>query len=151
MIMCICIKNYSKKGACMNYLKTIFIATILLNLNYVIASEYIAYTQEPTDLEAQTTLTEEATPVAAPPTQEGTKEITAIETWNNHLTILAEQGQYWNVNSNIPTDSWKEEAFRLAKKALDTDKTIAESLQSAFFNAITAKIKQENGEFTAST
>ena len=59
--------------------------------------------------------------------------------------------QHWNKNSNVPTDSWKEEAIALAKEALDQDKNIVNTLKSAFFNAITEKIKIEEDEFSAST
>lgn len=139
----------------MNYLKTICIATILLNLHVTRAFEYPAYTQEePANLEetAEPISTEE--PQQEIPTSNEVQEeniVSATAEWNNHLTELAEPGQYWNVNSNIPTDSWKDKAFRLAKEALNDDKTISETIKSTFFNAITAKIKQENGEFTAST
>ncbi len=80
-----------------------------------------------------------------------TPEQEAIKTWNAHLESLKELGQHWNKNSNIPTDSWKEEAITLAKEALNQDKTIAEALKSAFFNTITEKIKIEEDEFSAST
>lgn len=142
--------------------KTIFIIMILLSTGAISNQESTGYSQQtpidtkeiiigsitpetsqenPTKLEEQTTA--ESTSI--------TPEEEAIKKWNDHLTVLKTKDQDWNKNSNIPTDSWKEKAVSLAQKALSTDKSIAETIKSAFFNAITEKIKLEDGEFTAST
>src|SRR5579862_8869974 len=69
------------------------------------------------------------------------EEKKATAQWDNHLDALKEKDQYWNNNSNIPTNDWKEEAISLAKETLDKDRNSADALKSAFFNAITEKIK----------
>src|SRR5579863_872171 len=71
------------------------------------------------------------------------EEKKAVAGWDNHLDALKEKDQYWNNNSNIPTNDWKEEAISLAKESLDKDRNSADALKSAFFNAITEKIKIE--------
>ncbi|HEX4069487.1 MAG TPA: hypothetical protein VHX42_05305, partial [Candidatus Babeliales bacterium] len=58
-------------------------------------------------------------------TAEQEKEAAKIQSWDNHLDALKEKDQYWDKNSNTPTNDWKEEAFRLAKEDLDKDTTIA--------------------------
>lgn len=139
----------------MNNVKTIVVATILLSASMVSNQEYSAYTKEPVEIEDIITepisseiSTEEQT-VSTETAEEKTPSATAA--WDNHLDALKEKDQYWNKNSNIPTNDWKEKAIELAKEALDKDRTVADALKSAFFNVMTEKIKIEEGEFTAGT
>jgi hypothetical protein len=110
-----------------------------------------ADTSEP--VETEDIITESISPETPQEPENLTKEQlpSATAQWDNHLDALKEKDQYWNQNSNIPTNDWKEKAIELAKEALDKDKNSADALKSAFFNAITEKIKIEEGEFTAST
>jgi hypothetical protein len=133
----------------MNKIKNIFIATLLLNTSTVFNQEFIQQSPTSTDDIINETISPETT-------QEATENLTteeqeAIKKWNAHLEALKEKDNDWNKNSNIPTNDWKDEAILLAKEALNQDKTITQTLKSAFFNAITDKIKLEEGEFTAST
>src|SRR6266404_9873386 len=154
----------------MNNVKIIVVATVLLFHSPIIldASSSSAVNAPParrslgevgskdepisteTTQESEKTPEEEATPSEEETIKEKTQPAiasatagTEIEKWNDHLESLKEKDQHWNNNSNIPTDSWKEQALSLAKEALNKDKSIAEALKSAFFNAMTEKIKIE--------
>ncbi len=133
----------------MNKIKNIFIATLLLNTSTVFNQEFIQQSPTSTDDIISETISPETTQEATENLTTGEQE--AIKKWNAHLEDLKEKDNDWNKNSNIPTNDWKDEAILLAKEALNQDKTIADTLKSAFFNAITDKIKLEKGEFTAST
>ena len=135
----------------MNKIKNIVIAAVflstLLHFPFTLSlsedAEQVlgqAYTAEPAETEDIVT-----EPISSD------EEKKAVAGWDNHLDALKEKDQYWNQNSNIPTNDWKEEAISLAKETLDKDKNSADALKSAFFNVITEKIKIEEGEFTAST
>src|SRR5258706_6226074 len=129
----------------MNYSKTMFIATILLSLNLTFGAEYPAYTQEqPVNLEEQVNAAE-STSIASSAMQEAIIEKTDQQRWNDHLTALAENDDYWDVATNIPTNSWKETALTLAKKLLDKDKNVGETLKTEFLNAVTTKVEQKEG------
>src|SRR5579863_10510662 len=136
----------------MNKIKNIVITAILLNIGSISNQEYNPNTTEP--VETEDIITEPILPDEIPQeklVEEQNTPTNTIKTWDNHLDASKEKDQYWNQNSNTPTNDWKEEAISLAKEALDKDKNSTDALKSAFFNAITEKIKIEEGEFTAST
>jgi hypothetical protein len=142
----------------MNKLKTIFIATILLSINPVFGSQnYTSYTQEPPintqdslkPIESVPTTSQEEVPAV----QEQAVIKTELQKWNDHLTALAEadKGSYWDSNNNVPDNSWTSQAITFAENALEKDKTIAETLKTAFFDAIKAKITKEGGDLLSTT
>ena len=132
----------------MNYLKNVFIATILLNLAIIFASEYSAYTQEtPVNLEEQMNVPE-VTP-APEETIQATQPLTDTQLWNSHLSALTENDEYWDTASNLPSYAWKETAITLAKTLLDKDKSLAESLKTEFLHTVSAAIEQKNGTLSA--
>lgn len=147
----------------MNYLKTIFITTILLSMNTIFGEQdYQAYTQEqPMTIEEPSqptesviaTISQEEAPVKENIIKEETvkKEKTAVEIWNDHLDKLKTETKQWDSSNNVPESSWTTEAITLAKNALDKDHAIAETLKSAFFDAISTKIDLEKGKFGEKT
>jgi len=150
----------------MNYLKTLFITTILLSIGSFFGEE-IAYTQEtPSSLEksintvepgsvtpSQETLVEDTIAIKETPKEEKSEEKTALQKWSAHLDKLtAVKTEQWDPANNIPDSSWTTEAMKLAKEALNKDNSIAESLKSGFFDAISKKIDQEDdAKFTDKT
>lgn len=138
----------------MNKIKNIVIATILLcTLCSTSVKGQDANTEDIITEPISSDETLISSLISSKDEEEQTQSQSPTAQWNNHLNSLTgDQGdQYWDKNSNTPTNDWKEEAISLAKEALEKDKSIAEALKSAFFNAITEKIKIEEGEFTAST
>src|SRR5579872_2664939 len=133
----------------MNYLKNVFITTILLNLAMICASEYSAYTQEtPVNIEEQVNVPEV---ISAPEEtiQEPTQPLTDTEQWNNHLSALAENDEFWDTTSNLPSYSWKRNCYYLRKNIIDKDKSLAESLKTEFLNTVSVAIEQKNGTLSA--
>ena len=143
----------------MNKAKNIVIAILLLytaaisNQEQTISIEpdIAEMITEPTSVEEVEKTTSEEKAASSSREEASTTPPSATAEWNNHLESLKEKDLHWNKNSNIPTESWKEEAIVLAKKIIDQDKTLSDTIKSAFFNVITDKIKLEEGEFTAST
>src|SRR5689334_4639973 len=116
----------------MNYLKTILITTILLNINTTYSAEQASLAEMlqniPNPFETTTT------------TQEPTKtEITPLDAWNNHLQLLKDQDEYWDTANNSPTAPWITKAHDFAEEVLKKDASLAETLKIDFANALNAK------------
>lgn len=137
----------------MNNLKNVFIATILLSIGTIFNDQnYTAYTQEePTSLETLVTSEEPIVTKSAPATQEEITKKTELQQWNEQLDKLKIATEQWNSTDNVPVQNWTTEAVAYAKNALAQDKTVAETLKSAFFDAISAKIDLEKGKFSEKT
>ena len=129
----------------MNYVKTIFITTILLSIGTILnEQDYIAYTTEApmipaelpklTSTDISSSLDELFLPQDAPK-----EEQNISQDWDNHLSTL---GQYWDKTNNIPTDEWKTKAFELAERMLEKDKSASESLKTSFLAAINTQTTQ---------
>jgi hypothetical protein len=140
----------------MNYLKTFFIATILLTMHNNMNSGAFFDTQT-TDVQNisqdQEESTQDETTDAIKETEDSVtlSEVDVVQNWNNHLELLTIEGEYWNKQDNIPNDDWKTEAFRLAKNVLEQDASRENMLKTSFLDAINAKITLEKGKFSTET
>src|SRR5579872_4132843 len=111
----------------MNKIKNILIATVflatLLHFPFILClsedAEQVlgqADTTETEDLITEPITSEEAllrstSSEGQVPQEETIKTPSATAQWDNHLDALKEKDQYWNQNSNIPTNDWKEKAI----------------------------------------
>lgn len=114
----------------MNYVRILLITIALLNTYYSYNAE-IASTE---DVAIQTTEQEEP----------NVEEKTDLQKWNDHLELLKTDDTYWDAANNNPTPEWKATAFDLAKKILEQQSTMAESLKTDFINALNAKTTNFN-------
>lgn len=122
----------------MNYLKTILITTILLNIYNPNFASLFEKEQLPTpDISEEFIVPEETTVIV--------EEKNELQNWNNHLELLTIEGEYWDATNNVPSDEWKHTAFDLAEKVLKKDTSLAETLKSNFLNAIQNKVTLEKG------
>jgi len=145
------------READMNYLKTFFITTILLSMHSINYGaepqttdirDIVTPTQQPIDTQDEVTVETTEEQEEAVETKEKENE---LQDWNDHLELLTIESEYWDKENNIPTDEWKSQAFDIAKKVLEKDKTYADTLKTAFLDAINAKISLEKGKFTTDT
>lgn len=129
----------------MNYLKTIFITTIVLNIYIIVGQDIVTEQQQPV-------LEEFASTENTTEQDSNDEKKTELQKWNDHVSALTKiQGEYWDTANNIPTNDWKENAFIFAQDLINKDKSSAETIKLDFLNAINAKIKQEDGKFTLNT
>lgn len=116
----------------MNFLKSIFITTILLNIRTAHASEQQSLAEMlqdiPNPFETTTIVHDSAK-----------TETNPLDMWNNHLQALKDQDENWNATSNSPTDSWIATAYNLAADVLKKDPSLADSLETDFAKALNAK------------
>ncbi len=137
MIMYICIKR--GWGATMNYVRTILIGIALLNMHHTYNGQILPNTSdsqtEPTFDTIESLL--ESIPVVEPSAE--TKKTNDLQAWNDHLTLLTNNDEYWDATINNPTDEWKNKAFNLAEEVLKQDKSLAETLKTDFINALNKK------------
>jgi hypothetical protein len=129
----------------MNYLKTIFITTILLNMSILLSQENlgkenynIAYTTEaPTEIPKiptkMPTLTNETIEEIILPEETLKEEKSISQEWNDHLATLK---NHWDKENNLPTDDWKKKSFDLAEKMIEKDKNSSETIIQSFTEAI---------------
>lgn len=124
----------------MNYVKTIFITTILLSMGtFFNGQEYVAYTTEapmiPAELPKPTTtdITSSLDELLLPQEIMPQEEVSPSQEWDKNLSTL---GDHWDKATNIPTDEWKKKAFELAERVLEKNKSASETLRSSFIAAI---------------
>ncbi|HLW72711.1 MAG TPA: hypothetical protein VKR54_01550 [Candidatus Babeliales bacterium] len=131
----------------MNYLKTFFITTILLNMGTIFnGQEPIAPTSAPhINFEELFKSTEpvasESTLITAAPTapEEPVQAQTESQEWDKHLATLAAS---WDATNNIPNADWKTQAFDIAERMVTKDKSSAETVKSSFLAAINKQSTQ---------
>jgi len=136
----------------MKYLKTIFIASVLLNVYGLRTEEPVLYPLN-TDDTQNFPMSDFLMPVESNDlfkSIEETKvaEKNELQSWNDHLELLTIEGEYWDAANNIPSDSWKSRAFEFAENALIKDKNLASTLKSQFLDAIQSKLTLEKVKMT---
>jgi hypothetical protein len=128
----------------MNYVRTLLIITIFLfRADHLYTAEPLLAAQsndvqQPLDINEIDSLlnTYAATETNTAPVEEKN----TLDTWNEHLDLLTIKGEYWDAANDIPLDSWKDTAFDIAEKMVKKDTSLAETLKTDFFNAISKKV-----------
>ncbi len=129
----------------MNYGRSILITLILLNVSHLHNEDTLLRSAQASDI--QQLLTPNEIDALLQPSESSVTEKTTLDQWNNHLALLTFNDEYWDTNNNIPLDStdWKTTAFKLAEQLVKEDNSLADTLKTDFFNAISAKIAEKKG------
>jgi hypothetical protein len=129
----------------MKIVKNIIVYTLFLSI-----SLYAQEEQTTSDINKSETTTSE-TPATEEIKKSSDLAENVLQNWQDHAKKLLEKGVLWNTDTNTPADSWKTEAFDIAKATLEKDKTVADELKSSFASTINEKISTENGTSSEAT